>query len=117
MSLWSEYREALCGTKFLEYEWGFLSYSELPDVPDCLLVEDCFVRPEARKQGRGRELIKEVSDIGRKAGKARLVCSVRVTFKGCAASLAAQLAVGFVPHGLEGDRIWLSRLIEPEEKV
>lgn len=112
MSLWADYIGELRDTKFIEYEWGFISYSILPD---CIYLEDVYVVPKRRREGLALRLVEEAEAHGVEAGRKFSMAVIRLENKGHTESLKAHLEVGFVPYLTENGKIWLNRKIGPKE--
>ncbi len=112
-SLWARYIEELRDTRFIEYEWGFISWSLMEE---CIYLEDIYIVPEKRREGLALRLVEEAEEIGRKAGKAFSMAVIRLENKGHTESLKAHLAAGFVPFLTENGKIWLKRKIEPKKE-
>jgi GNAT superfamily N-acetyltransferase len=114
MSLWSEYIAELRGPdfrKWLEDEDGFVAYS-LPIDGECIIVHDMYVKPEVRKMGIGKEYLKKICEIGKEAGRKFVISEVELATGVTASSMAAQLAVGFVPVKTSPDTIYLRKVID-----
>jgi L-amino acid N-acyltransferase YncA len=118
-SLWARYMEELRDTRFIEKEWGFISYSFITDVSGeaVIYLEDVYVIAEKRREGLALSLVEEAEALGFAAGVRSSLAVIRLENKGHAESLKAHLAVGFVPSLAEGDRIWLKREIKPKETL
>lgn len=113
MSLWSAYvSELRKDVIFIERDWGFISFSFPDFAPDCVYAEDIYVLPDRRGEGLANELICQVEEAGRKAGKHNLLAIIKIASLTCVESLKAHLAVGFVPVVSESGNIWLKRPIE-----
>lgn len=115
-SLWSRYIEELRGgaTKFVEYEWGFISYS-LPPQSDVVFVEDVYIVPESRDAAHAYSLLGAVEQAGRKAGRTHSLFVVRTDSINCAHNLRIYLAMGYVPVSAESGSIWLKRQMSEGE--
>ena len=99
MSLWSEYIAELHGPEhrtFLEFPDCFAAYS-LPKGGECIIIHDMYVRPWARKSGRGTVLLDDVCEIGRKAGRKFVLAEVALATLTAGTAMRAQLAAGFEP--------------------
>lgn len=94
----------------LEIEGGFLAYKDDPTW-DHLLLTDIFIRPDLRRSGLGSRLTQKVFEIARERKKACIVGYATVDSKTCAQSVAAQIAIGFVPFLAENGKIWLRKMI------
>lgn len=113
MSLWAQYITELRGPvrHWLEYPDCFVSYS-FPDwLPDCLIIHDMFVLPELRKSGRGKALLDDVFEAGRKAGKRYVVAELELGTLTFDMAFRAQTAVGFVPVGAKNDILCMKKEI------
>lgn len=111
MSLWSDYIAELSGgtRRFIEKDWGFVSYSYPSWAQDSIFVEDMYIVPAERSSGRGSDLLEEVCEIGRLAGKRFVLANVEIDTEICVGALRAQLAVGLVPIGANNGKIMLRR--------
>lgn len=99
MSLWAEYIRELRGPdfrQFLEYPDCFAVYS-VPEGKDCIIIHDMYVRPDLRKSGRGKALLADIEDIGRKAGRTCLLAELELGTLSVQTAFRAQTAVGFQP--------------------
>jgi GNAT superfamily N-acetyltransferase len=108
-SAWARYCEEVSGTKFIERPYGFISYSFLPDVPECIYLETIWIEPEHRKSGLGLKLVEEAEEIGRVQGKTFSMAVISVKSKTVKESLKAHLALDFIPYYTEGNNIFLQR--------
>lgn len=117
MSLWARYIAELRGGKcqFLEYEWGFISYSYPEHLQDAVMVEDVFVVPEQRDAAHAYLLHNEVVGIAAAAGKRRSIFIVRTDSPLAANNLRIYLALGFVPIAAANGEIYLSRNFDNKE--
>lgn len=112
MSLWSDYIRELRGEdahQFIEFPWGFVSYSFPKWAENCIQIEDMYVVPEERKSGRGTELLSMVRTIGLKAGRKYVTAQLELNTECFEGSMRAQLAKGFVPVAAENGKLWLRR--------
>lgn len=111
MSLWAEYINELRGGKvsFIEQEHGFISWSFPEWAHNCIMINDIYVRPDARMQGVGKLLLEQVCEIGRKAGRLYVTSELHLDTCIYAESMRAQIAVGFVPVAAENGRIFMRR--------
>lgn len=116
-SLWAQYVEEIRGgsTKYIEYPWGFIAYSFPDFAPDCIYAEEIYVIPKERRNGRSMQLLKEVEELGRKAGKVATLGIVRMTSTSSHYTLKGHLDVGFIAIGTESNAVWLRKPI-PEVK-
>lgn len=119
-SLWAAYVLELRGgsTQFIEYPWGFTCYSFPDFAPECIYMEEVYVAPEVRMQGKAATLAGEIMRIGRKSGKTHILGIVRVSSKTAHYTLKGYLDWGFramsaVNDG-ESGAIWLKKPIPPE---
>ena len=108
-SLWARYYEEFNGTEVIETEWGFIAFSYLEFA---VFISEIYVVPEMRDGGLGNRLLEEVTELGRKAGKASLLSNVRIGTNVSAEAMKAHLAVGFIPISAEPDKILFRRMIE-----
>lgn len=108
-SHWACYREEYAGTKFIEHEFGFVSYSLLPD---CIFIEDIWVAPEQRKSGLGQSLIEEAEAVGRAEKKLFSLVRIDLNAATIPGNLKAALAIDFIPFRADNNQIWLKRNIE-----
>ncbi len=111
MSLWAKYiEETFPGhTQFIEYDWGFISYSFPEQYPDCVLAEDIYIEPSSRDCAHALQLHSEVMAEGRKRGKTHSLFVVRLDSPRCTENLRIYLAMGFVPCEANLGRILLKR--------
>lgn len=104
MSLWEAYFRETADARTIEYEWGFAVYSYGSDF---LSIDEFYIAPAFRKRGKGRSVLEVLKEIARAGQKSYIVTEVGVGIKTAAESLAAQLAVGFVPFQAESGTIRL----------
>jgi len=104
MSLFGEYIKERLGKQIIENDDGFMSYIFSRDFQECY-IEDCYVRPEKRKLGIGREMLEQVRREAKSRGVKRLTTSVRPSSHGSTVSLKAVLAVGFELLSAQTDAI------------
>lgn len=109
-SLWARYVDELLGgsKQFIECEWGFVSYS-FPTWIDAIQIEDMYIVPECRKQGRGAELFAKVCALGREAGRKYVIAQLEMTSRVVTESMRAHLAVGLVPVAAENGKILMRK--------
>lgn len=88
----------------LETEFGFAIVREMPD---CLYLQDIYVKPEFRKQGKGREMLLVVEDAAKEMGFKKVLGSCCPPAAGSDASLRAILACGFTLLSCDKDIIYL----------
>ncbi len=114
MSLWADYVTELRGgdVRFIEYEWGFLSYSLKGESVFC---EDIYIKPDYRDASHAYKLLGEAEQAGLAAGKTQSVFVVRTDSVDCAKNLKTYLAMGFSPCGAESGSIWLKRELSAKE--
>ena len=110
-SHWALYKSETTETHFIEHEYGFISYSLLPDA---LFLEDIWIAPEHRKSGLGAALVAQAEEVGREAGKQTSLALIHLSSKTSTESLKAHLTVGFLPFLAEDGKIWLRRAIAPK---
>lgn len=112
-SLFAQYISELTGgvRKAIEHEWGFVFYTFPAWAPDCIMIEDLYVIPELRFQGKGGELFRAIEDLGRLAGKKYLIAQLEIANVKSHASWAAQLAVGLVPISAENGKILTRKVL------
>ena len=99
MSLWADYVTELRGPEYrqwLEYPDCFAAYS-LPKASECIIIHDMYVKPELRQDGRGKTLLEDLCEIGRKAGRRWVISEVEIATLTAATAMKAQLAAGFAP--------------------
>ncbi len=112
MSLWADYVKELRGEhapQFIEFDWGFISYTFPEKHANCINIEDIYVIPSERKSGKGTELLDMVRAIGLKAGKKYVTCQLELHTKVYQVSLKAQMAAGFIPIAAENGKIYSMR--------
>ncbi len=88
----------------LETPWGFAIVAE---HTDCLYLQDIYVLPEFRKQGKGREMLAIVEDAARALGYKKVLGSCTPPAAGSDASLRAIMACGFRLLSCDKDIIYL----------
>jgi GNAT superfamily N-acetyltransferase len=76
----------------LETPYGFAIVQEMSD---CLYLQDIYVLPEFRKQGKGREMLLIVEDAARSMGFKKVIGSCCPNTAGADTSLRVILACGF----------------------
>lgn len=107
-SLWARYIEELRDTRFIEKEWGFISYSIMEN---CIYLEDVYVIPERRREKLAVQLVEEAEAIGVLAGKTWSMAVIQMDNNFHDESLQAHLQVGFKSYLCENNKIWLKRPI------
>lgn len=112
-SLWARYKEETSPTRFIEYDWGFISYTFVEE--ECIYLEDVYVVPERRFEKLGLRLVEEAEAVASAAGRSISLACINLNAKTAAESMKAHLAVGFVPFRAEDDKIWLKRSIRKKE--
>jgi GNAT superfamily N-acetyltransferase len=115
-SLWAQYiTEVRQGNvKFIEYEWGFISYEFPVWAQDAILALDLYVIPEGRRAGRGSQLMEEVMGIGRLAGKKWFLGHVEIGTGVTNESMRAHIGAGMIPIGANNDKILMRRPLNGE---
>lgn len=88
----------------LETDYGFAIVRQMSD---CLYLQDIYVKPEFRKQGKGREMLSIVEDAARELGYKKLLGSCSPPAAGSDASLRAIMACGFTLLSCDKDIIYL----------
>lgn len=101
MSLWADYIRELRGPEFryfLEYSdcFAVISYPA-GQWADCIIIHDMYVKPELRKQGRGKTLLEDVCQLGLKAGRKYVCAELEIATQTFEGAFKAQTAVGFMP--------------------
>lgn len=101
MSLWSDYIKECGLLEIIEEPWGFVQFHFA--LPQCIFINDMYIRPEERKTGKGRELLHRVYARGRERGCTFCATSLNTASKSATDALAAALASGFyiTPSGKE----------------
>jgi len=106
MSLWAEYVSTQYGDIFIEKDYGFISYEELPEG---LYVKNIYVTPSEQGKGYGRKLMEEVVKLGIDMGKDYLLGSIQMTSPTKTDSLKAHLVGGFEPYTAETGILYLKK--------
>lgn len=112
MSLWADYIKEIRGEAahtFLEFPECFVSYSLPAWAPDCIMIHDMYVVPALRKSGRGRALLSDVEEIGRKAGKKYVIAELEINTLTFQEAFAAQTSVGFRPIAAQNGIICMQK--------
>ena len=92
MSLYADYIKERQGFECLENEHSFITYKKIDDF---VFIEDLYIKPEARREGKGTELCEQVEDIAIELGCKALVTTVDMSTNGWEASLQGILKFGF----------------------
>lgn len=108
-SHWAAYNEELGGPIFLEKPWGFCSYAM---IEGGIWIKDIYIVPEERRKGRGKDLIREIEDIARAAGKTFLIAEAQMNSPVRLDSIKAQIAVGFVPGAADNGVLYSRKEIK-----
>lgn len=96
-SLWAEYQLEFDGFHTIETEKGFLTYRK--EIDGQFWLRDVYVRPEFRREGFVKVLLKVASDIAKHEGATKLYGSLNPAHKHWERSLLMLKSLGFVPHG------------------
>lgn len=104
MSLWSEYVAERDGSEVIEKDFGFIQYRMQGEA---CVIDEIYVKPEFRMQGRGLELFEQVCGRARLSGKKAVLSELYVTRMNATEALKAQLAAGFIPIAAEAGIIVL----------
>ncbi len=104
------------GKFVVENKMGFATYFYWPEA---VFLEDLYVHPQYRKLGVGTELTDAVAEMGRLAGKKRLVCTVIPRARGSTESLKAFLAYGLIMDSSDKESVYFYKNIPElgEEKL
>lgn len=106
-SLWAEYiRER--DQDIIEDELGFISfYVSAPKI----MLEDFYVKKEARGKGHGLYLIKELEKLGKERGCNQLVATVVSSLPLATDTLRMCIRFGLKVIGSDNKYVWLSKEI------
>ena len=96
------------GQEYLETDFGFVTYKIIPET-QTIFAPTVFVDKAYRKGGYGRDLMDEVSDIGRDADCRVLLGMVQMDYKGKETSLMAALSYGMKIVSSSATEIYLSK--------
>lgn len=110
-SLWARYREERGEAKFIEYDWGFISYSI--NGEECY-IQDYYIIPEKRGEGLAWKLAKEVEKRALDAGCKYLTGSVIVGSKDDTKSLKILLHYGMKLLSVNGNIIYMIKELKGE---
>ncbi len=105
VSLWSKCIKERQGHEVIEEPWGFIEYHI--ELPFCL-IDDLYVEPEFRMQGKAKELAERVTQIAKDTkGCTHLWSSIYRNSFNSTDTLRANLAYGFKWFAEENNRIIL----------
>lgn len=107
-SLYAQYVEEREKAQVLEKDWGFAIYKLLDNH---VYLQDIYVVPHERKNGKGVELMHEVADIASKAGLNIMVGSVVPSTSFGAQMLRIMLGLGFELLSSSENIVYLKRNI------
>ena len=106
MDLYREYLKEKNNIELLVHEFGFLSYSLLPEGA---FLEDLFVIPKKRRQGVYKNLIAQFIKIARLKGYKRLIGRVGFECNQTANdTLKASLNFGWKVCKLTPEEVWIA---------
>lgn len=88
----------------IEVEHGFAIYSV---QPDCVYLQDIYVKPEYRKNGIATELLRQVEVLTKAHNLRHILGSCDPVANGSTASLKAILAAGFKLSHCHNNMIYL----------
>lgn len=102
MNHWAAYIKEREGHEVIEDDYGFIEYKLAPPFA---AIEGCYIMPERRKSGLGRELMERVVRLAREEHCTLLVCEVNLEYLNATDSLKACLGVGFKLQSAQNNRI------------
>jgi len=104
MSLWADYCKEKEGMETVENENGFLSYKIFDKTKECFIAE-FYVRPEARASHLAKDLLIEVSKIGKSKGCVDLTVQISTEHKNIDRMLRAYIVNGFKFYKADTSRL------------
>ena len=107
--MYVEYLKEREGAEVLELPEGFAVIKQLPD---CLYLQDIYVKPEFRKTGIGRSMLEVVEQSAKNLGYSKVLGSCSPLASGSTGSLKAMLACGFELSSCEKDLIFLVKKVQ-----
>ena len=107
-SLYAQFIEEVHGLGCLEYNWGYATY-ELG--PDYVYIVDIYVVPAERANKKGIQLMNEIGEIGKAAGKTRMFGSVAVKSKEPLKNYQMLVHLGFQDSHQDNETVYLVRAI------
>jgi GNAT superfamily N-acetyltransferase len=110
MSLFGEYIKEREGKRIIEDEYGFATYYTYNNN-EFMYIEDLYVVPEKRKEGRASYYADEVASIARKKGIKKLLGSIDLEANGSTTNMKVLLAYGFELYSANGNIIYLKKEI------
>lgn len=102
MSLYGEYIKERLGHDIIEHQDGFVTFNISEDV---CIIEEIYVRPEARGKRLGTDLANLVFKKAKEHGCKIVVGRVFMGAKNATDALKAHLSYGMKLHSLEKDFI------------
>lgn len=102
--MYKDYLKERENLDILETDYGFATVRQMDD---CLYLQDIYVKPEFRKQGKGREMLAVVEDAAREMGFSKVLGSCSPPAAGSDTSLRIILACGFKLLSCDKDIIYL----------
>lgn len=106
MSMWARYRTEFGNSIFVEKDFGFFSYSILPD---CIFLEDVWIEPDKRKSGLSKGLYLELENVARQNGKHFILARITLDSKVIPGNIKFALAMDFVPFKAHNNDLWFRR--------
>ena len=105
-SLYSQYLREREGADLIEFSWGFAVYKM---AKDHVYLQDIYVVPEERQNGRGVELMNLVADEARKQGVKTMYGSVAPSTQFSDVMIKIMMGLGFKLHSSQNDLIYLKK--------
>lgn len=109
LSLYSEYIKERENKEIIEFDDGFMSYSF--ELNSCHIY-DAYVKPEHRKCGVAKQLLKIVESRTKEKGYNKIYCTVCPSTQGSTESLRTILNLGFKLNSSTPNLIILRKELE-----
>lgn len=104
MAMYAAYIKEREGAETIERSWGFAVVRQMSDY---LYLQDIYILPEFRRQGKGAEILSIVEAAAKELGYKKILGSCCPETEGATESMKAQFATGFKLHSCDKDIIYL----------
>jgi len=108
--LYQDYLKEYRGQCYITNEFGFITYV-LQYESESIFIQDIYIDPPHRGQGKTKELIESAIKLGQEAGMSLMVSLVYMASRDKEISLKCALSTGAKIVSMDAQKIILSRRI------
>lgn len=107
MNMFKAYLEEREGVEVVEFAFGFCVLKSIS--PEVLYLQDLYVEPSQRHNGKAQEIQEKCEKLARSRGASKIVTSVAPLANNSTYSVRIILEAGYELHSAEKDLIWFSK--------